>query len=112
MRRRPPQRPVDGDGWECQDAFASAELLAEAINQGLVGQRPLDGALSDYQNNRDALTANGYALSLSTARLAPLTPRLEAFYGAAADQPDVVRRIFGVIGGSLPTGMLLEGGAG
>jgi 2-polyprenyl-6-methoxyphenol hydroxylase-like FAD-dependent oxidoreductase len=93
------------------DAFASAELLAEAINAGLVGQRPIDAALFDYQNKRDALTANGYALALSTARLAPLTPELEAFYGAAADQPEVIRRIFGVIGGSLPIGMLLEHGA-
>jgi flavin-dependent dehydrogenase len=98
-------------GMGMSDAFASGELLAEAISEGLVGQRPMDDALSDYQNKRDALTANGYALTLSTARLAPLTPRLEAFYGAAADQPEVIRRIFGVMGGSLPIGELLEGRA-
>jgi flavin-dependent dehydrogenase len=98
-------------GMGMSDAFASAELLAEAIGEGLVGRRPIDGALSDYQNKRDALTANGYALTLSTARLAPLTPRLEAFYRAAADQPEVICRIFGVIGGSLPIGELLEDGA-
>jgi flavin-dependent dehydrogenase len=98
-------------GMGMSDAFASAELLAEAIDGSLVGQRPIDGALSDYQNKRDALTANGYALTLSTARLAPLTPRLEAFYGAAADQPEVICRIFGVIGGSLPIGELLKDGA-
>jgi 2-polyprenyl-6-methoxyphenol hydroxylase-like FAD-dependent oxidoreductase len=95
-------------GMGMSDAFASAELLAEAINAGLVGQRPIDGALCDYQNKRDALTENGYALTLSTALLAPLSPRLEAFYRAAADQPEVIRRIFGVIGGSLPIGDLLE----
>lgn len=86
----------------------SAELLAEAIHGGLVGERPIDGALSDYQNKRDALTANGYTLTLSTARLAPLTPKLEAFYRTAADQPEVIRRIFGVISGSLPIGGLFE----
>ena len=90
------------------DAFASSELLADAIHRGLVGEPPIECALSDYQNKRDALTANGYALTLSTARLAPLTPRLEAFYRAAADQPEVICRIFGVIGGSLPIGKLLE----
>lgn len=95
-------------GMGMSDAFASAQLLAEAIDEGLAGQRPIDGALSDYQNQRDALTANGYALTLSTARLAPLTPRLEAFYRSAADQPEVISRIFGVIGGSLPMGGLLE----
>jgi len=95
-------------GMGMSDAFASAELLADAIHEGFVGQRPIERALSDYQNKRDALTANGYALTLSTARLAPLTPRLEAFYRAAADQPEVIRRILGVIGGSLPIGELLE----
>jgi flavin-dependent dehydrogenase len=98
-------------GMGMSDAFASAELLADAIHGGLVGQRPIDCALSEYQNKRDALTANGYALTLSTARLAPLTPRLEAFYRAAADQPEAICRIFGVIGGSLPIGKLLEDGA-
>lgn len=97
-------------GMGMSDAFASAELLAEAINAGLVGQRPMNGALRDYQNKRDALTANGYALTLSTARLAPLTPRLEAFYHAAEERPEVIRRIFGVIGGSIPMGELLEDG--
>ena len=88
------------------DAFASAELLAEAIHGGLVGQLPIEGALSDYQDKRDAMTANGYALTLSTARLPSLTPRLEAFYRAAAHQPEVICRIFGVIGGSIPIGEL------
>ena len=98
-------------GMGMSDAFTSAELLAESINEGLVGQRPMERALAHYQNQRDALTANGYALTLSTARLAPLTPRLEAFYGAAADQPEVIRRIFGVIGGSIPIGQLLGDGS-
>jgi hypothetical protein len=76
-------------GMGMSDAFASAELLADAIDRGLVGDRPFDDALSNYQDERDALTANGFELTLSTARLAPLSPRLEAFYRAAADQPEV-----------------------
>jgi hypothetical protein len=47
---------------------------------------------------------------LSTARLAPLSPRLEAFYRAAAGEPEVVCRIFGVLGGSLPIGELSRAG--
>jgi len=39
---------------------------------------------------------------LATARLAPLTARLEAFYQAAAEQPEVSRQVFGVLSGSLP----------
>src|SRR5256885_1520167 len=51
---------------------------------------------------RDPLTANGFDLPLSTARLAPLSLRLEALYRAAADQPEIARHVFGVPGGSIP----------
>ncbi|HEY5438268.1 MAG TPA: NAD(P)/FAD-dependent oxidoreductase [Acidimicrobiales bacterium] len=98
-------------GMGMSDAFMSAELLAEAISDGLVRQRPFDGSLFDYQNKRDALTENGYALTLSTARLAPLTPRLESFYRDAADRPEVISHILGVIGGSLPMADLVADGA-
>jgi flavin-dependent dehydrogenase len=92
------------------DAFASAELLADAIDKGLAGHGPIDDALSNYQGDRDALTANGFELTLSSARLAPLSPRLESFYRAAADQPEEICRIFGVLGGSLPMGELSRAG--
>jgi 2-polyprenyl-6-methoxyphenol hydroxylase-like FAD-dependent oxidoreductase len=84
------------------DAFQAAELLAEAIHDGLAGNRRLDQAISGYQHRRDALTGSGFDLTLSTARLAPLPPRLEAFYRTAAQQPEVSRQIFGVLGGSVP----------
>jgi hypothetical protein len=64
----------------------------------------MDDAVADYQHRRDALTANGFQLTLSTARLAPLSTGLEAFYREAAGQPEMVRRIFGVLGGSIPIG--------
>jgi 2-polyprenyl-6-methoxyphenol hydroxylase-like FAD-dependent oxidoreductase len=89
-------------GMGMSDAFQAAELLAEAIHDGLAGHRPIGEALSGYQCRRDALTGSGFDLTLSTARLAPLPPRLEAFYRTAAEQPEVSRQIFGVLGGSLP----------
>jgi len=91
-------------GMGMSDAFVSAELMAEAIHDGLGGSRPMDDALADYQRRRDARTANGFELTLSTARLAPLSASHEAFYRAAAGQPEVVRQIFGVLGGSIPIG--------
>jgi 2-polyprenyl-6-methoxyphenol hydroxylase-like FAD-dependent oxidoreductase len=89
-------------GMGISDAFLAAELLADAIHQALAGHQPADQALARYQQRRDALTANGLELTLSTARLAPLSPRLEALYRTAADQPEVARHIFGVLGGSIP----------
>ena len=88
-------------GMGIADAVLSADLLAEAIHSARAG-RPVDDALGDYQRQRDQLTADGFELALSTARLAPLSNRLTAFYRAAAAQPEVVARIFGVLGGSVP----------
>lgn len=89
-------------GMGMTDAFAATELLFDALHAGLTGEQPLDDALSDYQRRRDAVTANGYELTLRTARLAPLSARLESFYRDAADRPDLTERIFGVLGGSVP----------
>ena len=91
-------------GMGINDAFLSAELLAEAIDDGLAGRRPMADALIGYQRQRDTLTADGFELALSTAQLAPLSARREAFYREAADQPEVIRSIFGVLGGSLRPG--------
>ena len=89
-------------GMGMTDAFAAAEVLAEAIQDGLDGHRAMDDALADYQRRRDALTANGFELTLRTAELRAPSPRLEALYRAAKGQPEAVRHIFGVLGGSIP----------
>jgi flavin-dependent dehydrogenase len=93
-------------GMGISDAFLSAGLLAQAIHDGLAGHRPMDDALAWYQQLRDLQTANGFELTLSTARLAPPTPRMDAFYRTAAAQPDIACRLFGVLGGSIPVGDL------
>ena len=89
-------------GMGISDAFLSADLLADAIHQALAGHQRPEQALARYQQQRDALTANGFQLTLSTARLGRLSPRLEALYRTAADQPDIACHIFGVLGGSIP----------
>jgi flavin-dependent dehydrogenase len=93
-------------GMGMSDAFIAADVLAEALHDGLDGQRPMDDALAEYQRRRDLLTANGFELSLRTAELAPPSARLDALYRAAKDRPEMVRHIFGVLGGSIPIGDL------
>jgi flavin-dependent dehydrogenase len=89
-------------GMGISDAFLAADLLADAIHQTLARDLPAHQALTRYQQRRDSLTANGFELTLRTALLAPLSPRLEALYRTAADQPEFARHIFGVLGGSIP----------
>lgn len=89
-------------GMGMSDAFLAADLLAQAIDDGLLGRQPMDAALAGYEQRRDALTRNGFELTMQTARLAPLTPRLESFYRTAAERPELTRQVFGVLGGSVP----------
>lgn len=92
--------PCSGMGMS--DAFLAADLLADAIDDGLTGRQPMDAALAGYQHRRDLLTTNGFELTLATARLAAPTDRDQALYQAAAEQPDLATRVFGVLGGSIP----------
>lgn len=89
-------------GMGMSDAFLAADLLAQAIDDGLLGRQPMDTALAGYEQQRDALTRNGFELTMQTARLAPLSARLESFYGIAAERPELACQVFGVLGGSVP----------
>ena len=89
-------------GMGMSDAFLAADLLAQAIDDGLLGRQKMDAALAGYVRQRDALTRNGFELTLQTARLAPLSARLESFYRSAAERPEVIRQVFGVLGGTVP----------
>jgi len=81
------------------DAFLSAKLLAGCLTSDAADRCGVDDATSCYQQQRDAASANAHRLTLKTARLAPPSPRLESLYRAAADYPDVPKRIFDVLGG-------------
>jgi 2-polyprenyl-6-methoxyphenol hydroxylase-like FAD-dependent oxidoreductase len=99
-------------GMGISDAFLAADELAGAIHDGLTGRQPLDSALAGYQHRRDLLTASGFELTLATARLAALPARHLALYQAAAGQPELASRIFGVLGGSIPIADLYADGTG
>jgi flavin-dependent dehydrogenase len=54
------------------DAFRDAELLAEALDDGLSGRRPLMEAMTDYEQRRNAATLPDYWQNVQMARLEPL----------------------------------------
>jgi 2-polyprenyl-6-methoxyphenol hydroxylase-like FAD-dependent oxidoreductase len=89
-------------GFGMSDAFSSAEMLASAADDALSGRRPWDEALAGYQEQRDQTTANSYLLTLASAALEPLPPRLERYFEAASDSPEEATRILGVLGGAVP----------
>jgi 2-polyprenyl-6-methoxyphenol hydroxylase-like FAD-dependent oxidoreductase len=89
-------------GMGMSDAFVSAELLAEAIDEGLAGTRTQDETLAAYAQSRDAATANGVRLTLRTAALEAVSDPLLRYYARAATEPEQIRLVLGALGGTLP----------
>ena len=71
------------------NALRDADFLADALDKGLSGQQPIDEALSQYEQRRNAAIAPIYELTCELARFAPLPPDtrhlLEALIGNQAD---------------------------
>ena len=84
------------------DAFRDAELLSEAIADGLGGRRPLGEALAGYGRRRDEEARPMYEFTHELAALAPPSPEMQALFGALRDDPEATSRFFGTIAGTVP----------
>ena len=91
--------PITAQG--ITDAFRDAELLADALDSGFTGSRPLDEALDGYERRRNAETRGLYELTYDLASLAPPPPEQQALFGALRDNDQETGRFFGVIAGTV-----------
>ncbi|PPK64905.1 NAD(P)/FAD-dependent oxidoreductase [Actinokineospora auranticolor] len=89
--------PITGQG--ISDAFVHAELLADQVELGLSGQRPLDEAVADYVAARDERTASAFQFAATVGELA-LPAQLEVIFGALAAHPDNAKAFFNLIAGA------------
>ena len=92
--------PITAQG--ITDAFRDAELLAEALDSGFTGARPLDEALGDYERARNQESRPLYALTQEFAALAPPTPEQQELFAGLRDDPERTNRFFGTIVGTVP----------
>ncbi len=92
--------PITGRG--ITDAFRGAELLAEAIDDGWNGRRPLDAALAGYQRQRDHEILPMYEFTTALASFGP--PRIEerVLMESLLGRPAEIDRFLGVITGAVP----------
>lgn len=90
------------------DAFRDADLLADAIDTGLSGTRPLNEALSGYQRDREADGLPMYELTCQLATLQPPPAHLQAYFAAIREQPAEIDRFIGVIAGTIPVADVLS----
>jgi 2-polyprenyl-6-methoxyphenol hydroxylase-like FAD-dependent oxidoreductase len=91
--------PITAQG--ISDAFRDAELLADALDAGFTGPRPLDAALAEYERMRNEETRGLYELTYDLASLAPPPPEQQALFGALRENEEETARFFGVISGAV-----------
>jgi 2-polyprenyl-6-methoxyphenol hydroxylase-like FAD-dependent oxidoreductase len=86
--------PITGQG--IGHAFRDAELLADAVADGLGGIRPLAGALSRYHRARDRAARPMYDFTARLAAVKPPTPAEMALFRAIARRQDALRIWFSI----------------
>lgn len=91
--------PVTAQG--ITDAFRDAELLADALDAGFTGTRPLEEALAAYERVRNEETRGLYELTHDLASLAAPPPEQQSLFGALRDNAEDTARFFGVIAGTV-----------
>jgi flavin-dependent dehydrogenase len=95
--------PVTAQG--ITDAFRDAEVLANAIDDGLSGRRTLNEALAEYEQKRNQAVLPIYYYTLQLADLAaPPPPEMQQLLGAMRENPQATNRFFGTIAGTMPVG--------
>ncbi len=85
------------------DAFCHAELLAEAIDEGFSGRKPLDEALAGYEQQRNEAVMPMYEFTCqfhSTLEQPPV--EMQQLFGALAGNQGETDRFLGTLAGTVP----------
>jgi 2-polyprenyl-6-methoxyphenol hydroxylase-like FAD-dependent oxidoreductase len=91
--------PVTGQG--ISHAFRDAELLADAVADGLGGIRPLAEALRGYHRARDRAARPMYDFTARLAAISPPTPAESALFQALARRQQDADMFVGALAGSV-----------
>jgi flavin-dependent dehydrogenase len=84
------------------DAFRSAEWLAQAIETGLSGTRPMTEAMADYQRTRDEHFLPMYELTYGMAQIqAPPPVSVQELQAALQNNQPEIDRFFGTLAGTV-----------
>jgi 2-polyprenyl-6-methoxyphenol hydroxylase-like FAD-dependent oxidoreductase len=92
--------PITAEG--ITDAFRDAELLAEALDAGLGGRRPVEEALADYEQRRNEVALPIYEFTHQFAGLEPPPPEMQQLFAALRQDQEQTNRFFGTIAGTMP----------
>lgn len=83
------------------NSFSHAELLAEAIDEGLSGRRRMNEALADYERRRNGEVTAMFEHTVQLARLAPPPPEMMSLLEVLRDNPTETGRFLGTVTGTV-----------
>ena len=92
--------PVTAQG--ITNSFSHAEMLAEAIDEGLSGRRQMGAALADYERRRNEEVLPMFEHTCRLARLEPPPPEMIGLLEALRDNPGEAGRFLGTVAGTVP----------
>ncbi len=92
--------PITGQG--ISHAFRDAELLADAVADGLGGIRPLSSALGQYHRARDKAARPMYDFTARLAAIAPPTSAETAMFQALSRRQQDADAFVGALTGAVP----------
>jgi flavin-dependent dehydrogenase len=92
--------PITAQG--ITDSFKQAELLAEAIDAGFSGSKPMEEALADYERRRNEGALPMYELTCRLAALEPPPSQMLQLFEALRENPEEAGRFIGVTAGTVP----------
>jgi flavin-dependent dehydrogenase len=76
------------------DALRDAELLADALHEGLSGELEMDEALAGYERRRDEATIPEFRRNLAMAHLEPPPAEVYALRAAVRGDEAAIRRFY------------------
>jgi 2-polyprenyl-6-methoxyphenol hydroxylase-like FAD-dependent oxidoreductase len=92
--------PITAQG--ISDAFRDAELVAEAVDAGLSGKRPIEEAMAGYEQWRNEVAFPVYDFTCQLAALEPPPPEMQQLFAALLYNQEQTNRFFGALAGTVP----------
>ncbi|HEX8118414.1 MAG TPA: NAD(P)/FAD-dependent oxidoreductase [Pyrinomonadaceae bacterium] len=91
--------PITAQG--ITNSFGHAELLAEALDEGLSGRRALGEALADYERRRNEEVLPMFEHTVQLAHLLPPPPEMFGLLEALREDPREAGRFVGTVAGTV-----------
>ncbi len=92
--------PITAQG--ITDAFRDAELLADAIDAGFTGRKPIETALRTYEYKRNQALKPLYDFIVDHAAMEPFDDAFQDVLAAMRGNQDAINQFFGVIQNTVP----------